>query len=96
MRHYNLVSKFQKAEILFTKGKYKKASKLFFDIVIEITGSDTDSMADINLANSAQDYLDEIEHTSSQQKSRKGYFKKYVAIFIIIVLLSIVSVLIFK
>lgn len=96
MRHYNQLSKFQKAETLFSKGKIKKARRLFFEVVIEISSSDTDSMADINLANSAQDYLDEIEHQTFSHKSKKSSFKKYVVIFIMLVLISVVAILIFK
>ncbi|MFN5182404.1 MAG: hypothetical protein ACK5D5_05200 [Bacteroidota bacterium] len=60
MRHANLREKFNKAQKHYEKGNYRRAKWLFEQIVLEIAVSDTDSMGDINLHNSAEDYLEKI------------------------------------
>jgi len=60
MRHSDLVEKYQKGQSHFEKGNFRRAKLCFQQIVIELSCSDSDSMADIHLHNSAQDYLDEI------------------------------------
>lgn len=61
MKHSNLVEKYQKGQKNFQNGNFRRARWIFEQIVFEVSASDTDSMGDINLHNSAQDYLDEIQ-----------------------------------
>lgn len=61
MRHSNLVDRYNKAQRHFEKGNYRRAKWLFQSIVFELSSSDTDSMGDIHLHNSAEQYLEEIE-----------------------------------
>lgn len=68
MRHSNIVSKYEKAVRLYEKGKLRRAKWLFSSIVIEIISSDTDSMGDIHLSNSAQSYIDEIEKIKGSKR----------------------------
>ena len=60
IRHSNLVNKYNKAQKHFDKGNYRRAKWLFESIVYDIASSDTDSMGDIHLHNSAELYLEEI------------------------------------
>ena len=61
MKHSDLVEKYQKGQRHFEKGNFRRAKWIFERIVFELSASDSDSMGDINLHNSAQDYLDEIQ-----------------------------------
>ena len=60
MKHSDLVEKYQKGQRHFEKGNFRRAKWIFEQVVFELSASDSDSMGDINLHNSAQDYLDEI------------------------------------
>jgi hypothetical protein len=61
MEHGHLVEKYNKAQHHFNKKKYRKAKRLFESISTEIYASDTDCMADLNLCDASQNYLDEID-----------------------------------
>lgn len=61
MKHSKLVEKYQKGQRHFEKGNIRRAKWIFERIVFELSSSDSDSMGDINLHNSAQNYLDEIQ-----------------------------------
>ncbi len=61
MKHSNLIEKYQRGQKHFEKGNFRRAKWIFEQIVLELSASDSDSMGDINLHNSAQDYLDEIQ-----------------------------------
>ena len=60
MKLSDLVEKYQKGQRHFEKGNFRRAKWIFEQVVFELSASDSDSMGDINLHNSAQDYLDEI------------------------------------
>lgn len=60
MKHSDLVEKYQKGQRHFEKGNFRRAKWIFEQVVFELSASDSDSMGDINLHNSAQDYLDKI------------------------------------
>lgn len=93
MRHGSLIEKYQKAEYHFEKGNYKRAEALFRQIVFELEASDTDSMADIDLHNSAESYLDEImERKHTEVKNRP----RVVPIIVIVLLLMIVLYIIYN
>ncbi|MGL2986804.1 hypothetical protein ACSVH5_04330 [Flavobacterium sp. RSSA_27] len=73
MRHYNLIKKYDKAKRHYDAGNYSRAKSLFESIVFEISSSDTESMADLNLCNSAEEYLFEIEEKAfNEEKSPKN------------------------
>lgn len=86
MRHSNLVDKYNKAQKHFEKGNYRRAKRLFESIVFEISSSDTDTMGDIHLHNSAEQYLEEINE--QDLSIHKGYW-------IIIILTTIILTLYF-
>ena len=60
MQHGHLVDVYNKAQKHYNKKNFRRARKHFRKIVSEIYASDTDCMADINLCNSSEDYLEEI------------------------------------
>lgn len=60
MQHGHLVDVYNKAQKHYNKKNFRRARKHFRKIVSEIYTSDTDCMADINLCNSSEDYLEEI------------------------------------
>lgn len=60
MQHGHLVDVYNKAQKHYNKKNFRRARKHFRKIVSEIHASDTDCMADINLCNSSEDYLEEI------------------------------------
>jgi hypothetical protein len=60
MQHGHLVDVYNKAQKHYNKKNFRRARKHFRKIVSEINASDTDCMADINLCNSSEDYLEEI------------------------------------
>ena len=82
MRYSNLVEKYQKGQRHFEKGNFRRAKWIFERIVFELSASDTDSMGDINLHNSAQDYLDEIQ----QKNLPKSKLPLIIGMIILIVL----------
>jgi uncharacterized radical SAM superfamily Fe-S cluster-containing enzyme len=61
MEHGHLVDIYNKAQQLYEKKKFRRAKKYFEMITSEIYASDTDCVADMNLCNSSQEYLDDIE-----------------------------------
>ncbi len=83
MRHSNLVNKYKKAQRHFEKGNYIRAKWLFESIVFEISSSETDSMGDINLHNSSEDYLKEINEKDLSIN------KTYLLLFILIIISTI-------
>jgi hypothetical protein len=89
MRHSNLVNKYNKAQRHFEKGNYRRAKWLFESIVFEISSSDTDSMGDINLHNSSEDYLNEISEKDLSIN------KTYLLLFILVII-STISYFIFR
>ena len=92
MRHSHLVDKYDKAQMHFKKGNYRKARRMFKSIVFELFSSDTDSMADIQLHNSAMRYLNEIE--GKDLSLNKGYLISIT--FAIVVVIGIILYFIFK
>jgi hypothetical protein len=60
MQHRHLVDVYNKARKHYNKKNFRRAKKLFEKIVSELYASDTDCMADIELCNSSEDYLEEI------------------------------------
>ena len=60
MQHGHLVDVYNKAQKHYNKKNFRRARKHFRKIVSEIYASDTDCMADINLCNYSEDYLEEI------------------------------------
>ena len=60
MQHGHLVDVYNKAQKHYNKKNFRRARKYFRKIVSEIYASDTDCMADINLCNSSENYLEEI------------------------------------
>ena len=60
MQHGHLVDVYNKAQKHYNKKNFRRARKHFRKIVSEIYASDTDCMADINLCNSSENYLEEI------------------------------------
>lgn len=89
MRHSNLVNKYNKAQKHFEKGNYRRAKWLFESIVFEIASSDTDSMADIHLHNSAEEYLEEINQ--KDLSIRKELWIIFILLIIILALYFIFS-----
>ena len=89
MRHSNLVDRYNKAQRHFEKGNYKRAKWLFQSIVFELSSSDTDSMGDIHLHNSAEQYLEEIE-----QKDLS--FRKEYWVIISLAIITFIIYLIFR
>lgn len=69
MEHGHLVETYNKAQQLYNKKKYRAARKLFERVASEIYASDTDCSADIQLCNSSQEYLDEMEELNLTGKS---------------------------
>ena len=61
MKHSNLVEKYIEGQRHLKKGNYRRAKWIFERIIFELSASDSDSTGDINLHNSAQDYLEEIQ-----------------------------------
>lgn len=88
MRHSNLVDKYNKAQKHFEKGNYRRAKWLFESIVFELSSSDTDSMGDIHLHNSAEQYLDEIN-----QKNLSIGRDYWIVLILIILTLTIYFIL---
>ena len=64
MSHSDLTEKYKRGQKHFEKGNFRRAKWIFEQIVLELSASDTDSMADIQLHNSAEEYLENI----SEQK----------------------------
>ena len=93
MIHSNLTNKYYKAQDKLAKKKYKSARMLFYEIIIEITGSDTDSTADINLSNSAEECLNEINSILEERKLKQSS-RKYIYTFSFLLILAIVVILI--
>ena len=60
MQHGHLVDVYNTAQKHYNKKNFRRAKKHFRKIVSEIYASDTDCMADINLCNSSENYLEEI------------------------------------
>ena len=60
MRHSDIIDKYNEAQKYFKKGNFKKAKRLFEHILLELDASDTDSMVDMNLFNSSEEYLEMI------------------------------------
>lgn len=60
MEHYKLIAKYEKAQRHYEKGNYRRARSIFDMIVFEIYCSDTDSMADLQLCEYAEEYLSKI------------------------------------
>ena len=69
MEHGHLVETYNKAQQLYNKKKYRAARKLFERVASEIYASDTDCSADIQLCNSSQENLDEMEELNLTRKS---------------------------
>jgi len=61
MQHGHLVDVYNKAQGHYKKKNFRRAKNLFEKIVTELSASDTDCMADIELYNSSESYLDEIK-----------------------------------
>ena len=95
MRHPNLQSKYYKAQRLFNRKKYRRAKWLFFDIVLEITSSDTESMADINIGGSAQNYLDEIDFILKKKKNKSSWLKFLRILFFVLLVSMLIFLIIF-
>lgn len=89
MRHYDLADKYDKAVRHFEKGNYLRAKWLFESIVSEIESSDTESMADMNLCSSAEEYLEEI------QEKGLDTGPKYIAMAILAIAIPIALILYF-
>lgn len=85
MKHYNLVTTYNKATDHFNRGNYGKSKRLFQYVLFEITSSDTECMADIGLANSCQDFIDEMEHELHTESSKISFRKVLAIIFGIII-----------
>ncbi len=60
MQHGHLVDVYNKAQKHYNKKNFRRARKHFRKVVTEIYASDTDCMADIELCNSSESYLEEI------------------------------------
>ena len=60
MKHSNLIGKYQKGQRHFEKGNFLRAKWIFERIIFELSVSDSETMGDINLNNSSQDYLSKI------------------------------------
>jgi hypothetical protein len=89
MRHSNLIDRYNKAQRHFEKGNYRRAKWLFQSIVFELSSSDTDSMGDIHLHNSAEQYLEEIEQKDLSY--RKEYW-----VIISLAIIAFIIYLIFR
>jgi len=60
MQHGHLVDVYNKAQEHYKKKHFRRAKNLFEKIVRELSASDTDCMADIELCNWSESYLEEI------------------------------------
>ena len=60
MQHGHLVDVYNKAQGHYKKKNFRRAKNLFEKIVRELSASDTDCMADIELCNWSESYLEEI------------------------------------
>jgi hypothetical protein len=60
MQHGHLVDVYNKAQEHYKKKNFRRAKNLFEKIVRELSASDTDCMADIELCNWSESYLEEI------------------------------------
>ena len=60
MQHGHLVDVYNKAQEHYKKKNFRRAKNLFEKIVTELSASDTDCMADIELYNWSESYLEEI------------------------------------
>ena len=60
MQHGHLVDVYNKGQKHYDKKNFRRAKKYFEKIVSELYASDTDCMADIELCNSSESYLEEI------------------------------------
>ena len=60
MQHGHLVDFYNKAQEHYKKKNFRRAKNLFEKIVTELSASDTDCMADIELCNWSESYLEEI------------------------------------
>lgn len=60
MQHGHLVDVYNKAQEHYKKKNFRRAKNLFEKIVTELSASDADCMADIELCNWSESYLEEI------------------------------------
>jgi hypothetical protein len=96
MRHSNLVTKYKRGQMHFEKGNFRRAKWIFEQIALEISSSDTDSMGDINLHNSCEEYLEIIEVNTKDNKFNLFLDPIFFFIIGIVVILSLIVYLIFK
>jgi hypothetical protein len=68
MRHSNLITQYHRGQKHFDKENFIRAKVIFRQIALEIPSSDTDSMGDINLHNSCEEYLEIIEENTNDNK----------------------------
>ena len=86
LRDSNIIDKYNRAQKHYNNRNYKRARILFQMIVFELSASDSDSMSDMHICNSSEDYLERI--------AEKGFWVKYydwvaIALFITIILIYI-------
>lgn len=85
MQHPDLIEKYKKAQKHFENGNFIRAKWIFEQIALELSASDTDSMGDIHLHNSAEEYLEKI----SEQKLSSLIIPFLVVVTLIIVIIII-------
>lgn len=96
MRHSNLVSKYQRGQRHFEKGNFRRAKWIFEQIALEISSSDTDSMGDINLHNSCEEYLEIIEANTKNKTVNLFLDPIFFLLIGILVIIGLIVYLIFK
>jgi len=76
MEHYKLIAKYEKAQRHYEKGNYRRARSIFDMIVFEIYCSDSDSMADLQLCEYAEEYLSKIARMNTPKFTIKSTIAK--------------------